>query len=1028
MTSTHDFTTGTQGAGESNFSGKEWNRIEKPLDDFDTNVAKALNGTVDVIMRNRNIENESNDVYKVYGEMLYLYARDFLVKKGQLQQFENLKTEKEKDKKKKKGAELKKADIIRMENSRQTIEKNIQKVLEVINSDRDYIMPSEMSRSARNTLPMELIGIAMIATINYILKNDKKYFSSTTTKTDSGFVLEVLTGGMKFLNSIKNLVGNSFLESKTMDISPTFVNDLSDKLDLLKKKVNFNVVEVNNRAPHLFVWSQFDSIVPNSGFKPYDHQVGILEILHSSLEKCNAGQSHGSVTVVRTPTGSGKTTTCGAIGNLINQFNKYHKLDEKNKKMFICCCSNHEVLIQAGNQLFNAKVPLAKAYINEKGRLAFDYNWNFKREDCCAFICSPNACHKLLEKYQNSILFFDEPTVGADTKTEMAYENVSSIMNIPRDVIFVSATMPDEIPSWILEIYRNRHGVTPNKAILNSDKIHVACELKTFDNKIILPYMKCTNKEELATVIRNIRKNTFLIRQFSSDAVIHMWKNLTKLNVKSLVNVDEEFRKIENFNPNAIKEIALKMLMALMDTDDATIKKFCSEEIKTNDVQLSTPKKKNNIVDGIEFLSEEDEGEGPTLDGKTDFSKLGTYDAFKYPAQGLIAHPNPVQYATQIFSKLIEMTKHEITSTTRFLKNHESAVADWQKCINKLASKIDDEGKVRITSKKKGNSDERITKEDTLRSHDEMKEIRPLLKFPYKVQINTIEHLRYFAKKNSCFDGTVRVGLDAEYILTNCTNVPEDIAILLCCGIGIYSPDLPRSYSSIVMDYAAKGELSFLVSDCSIAYGTNFPFNSVFVTKDFSDMYNSLNTVYQLISRAGRVNRSYRATAYVDSSCAEKILNSTFETDNEYNVEANNMSSIYGELLQEIRRKDEEEIANLEKKRLDDEKRRQDEEKKLQEILEEQRKKQEMENELIKEKTRVELSEKEKLEELRKRRENIGAKTVKLSDVINRSTNKKESSSTGYIAKPFGKFEKNDGNTKKIFGNKMDKIRKMTEK
>jgi hypothetical protein len=63
---------------------------------------------------------------------------------------------------------------------------------------------------------------------------------------------------------------------------------------------------------------------------------------------------------------------------------------------------------------------------------------------------------------------------------------------------------------------------------------------------------------------------------------------------------------------------------------------------------------------------------------------------------------------------------------------------------------------------------------------------------------------------------------------------------------------------------------------CFILYlGTNFPFSNVFIDPDFAET-SSLNTIYQLIGRAGRVGKSFTAKVGVNVCacvCVSMYLN-----------------------------------------------------------------------------------------------------------------------------------------------------------
>merc|ERR1712167_503104 len=90
-------------------------------------------------------------------------------------------------------------------------------------------------------------------------------------------------------------------------------------------------------------------------------------------------------------------------------------------------------------------------------------------------------------------------------------------------------------------------------------------------------------------------------------------------------------------------------------------------------------------------------------------------------------------------------------------------------------------------------------------------------------------------------------------------NVTNEIKTLLNCGIGIYSTNpklkLPKNYRDYILELASSSQLAFIISDSSISYGTNLPFNNVIITSDLAKIH-SINTIFQIMGRAGRLGIS----------------------------------------------------------------------------------------------------------------------------------------------------------------------------
>ena len=270
------------------------------------------------------------------------------------------------------------------------------------------------------------------------------------------------------------------------------------------------------------------------------------------------------------------------------------------------------------------------------------------------------------------------------------------------------------------------------------------------------------------------------------------------------------------------------------------------------------------------------------------------------------------------------------------------------------------------------------SKEDRSRNEESLQLSKPSIKIS-GYQINTIEHIRKYAlnTKNAIDKKALRSELDVTEIMTTAMDVPDEIRILLACGVGIVGI-YGGKYAQIVQTLMEEGRLAYIVADSSIAYGTNVPINIVVVTKDFSDNH-SINTIYQLISRAGRVGRSWMAEAFIDSTCADKMIHSIWTNDTALNVELVNLEALHKDIIDNCFDVDKALLQYLAEKKALEEK---------EELIKQEKIKKEQEELLkIKEQERIKLEqERAKLEELKLRRSGNGGNsrnTVQISNIVN---------------------------------------------
>jgi hypothetical protein len=124
--------------------------------------------------------------------------------------------------------------------------------------------------------------------------------------------------------------------------------------------------------------------------------------------------------------------------------------------------------------------------------------------------------------------------------------------------------------------------------------------------------------------------------------------------------------------------------------------------------------------------------------------------------------------------------------------------------------------------------------------------------------------------------------------------VSESLRVLLACGVAVIGAVSSPVYNRFASRLFTEGKLAFAVSDVGIAYGTNVPLNRIIATKDFTDTY-SINTIYQLIARAGRVGKSWIAEAFIDAECAKKVVESIKTTSVSFDVETANLNKLHEE-------------------------------------------------------------------------------------------------------------------------------------
>ena len=187
-----------------------------------------------------------------------------------------------------------------------------------------------------------------------------------------------------------------------------------------------------------------------------------------------------------------------------------------------------------------------------------------------------------------------------------------------------------------------------------------------------------------------------------------------------------------------------------------------------------------------------------------------------------------------------------------------------------------------------------------------MCDIKPSLLFPDECQINTKPHFtKYISQKKYMRNNNPLIKFRIPNSLNNFNNInindlhiTDNTKLQLLAGVCCYIPpdttDIDADYLDTALDLTSQKKIETLIADNSICYGTDYPIGGVIITKEFSDKH-SLNTIYQLMSRAGRGRKSNNAEIYIDNSCAMQILE-TVRQGTVISIEVDNMVKTFNNI------------------------------------------------------------------------------------------------------------------------------------
>lgn len=644
-------------------------------------------------------------------------------------------------------------------------------------------------------------------------------------------------------------------------ISKQCLIDGEEVLERLKAKARFLYEELLTVYPRLVFNNIYSDLYHESIIQPYPDQKRIMDVL--STDKFLA--------FYNTVPGSGKTTAVvGVVSRAmlelvaiqrdvsqvkqekaeLNKGRKYklrkrHQPKKSTKgdgnRTTVFVCTNMLVREQVGRDAYNMDIPFAVA-----ANMTYREHFNARSRDVALVISDLESAVSMVEKFTDPVLFIDEPTIAAETDHNINNKIMEVMTYAPRQTILSSATMPriEELPT-LCEMFKHRHKGA-EVVHITSRRIGIGCHA-VHEGITTTPFQQCTDKLSLERTIKNLNQNPFLFRFLSIEVVVTLRERMSTFNL--------QFPTFAAIFPNPASITHQKIADHCMDLLDIIKDQATPEQILEICKPLTVRKYR-----------------------PFQLKTLLTTDAHQHMQGTLYAALDPLEKALEL-SKLFLA---DLPSIHTMLKE-----------FNKLNE---------LYLKEKA-SIEKNVKNDDKRSQQLQALQVPSLHIPSKYIPNTLEHFKKYAPQGTKYDPKALQTPPLTSLIPQDLDVPDEVIMLLYLGIGVYSPrskilnperkeGIDTRYTEKVVELCSSGYISFLFADRSIVYGTNFPFSNVFIDPAFAET-SSLNTLYQLIGRAGRVGRSYMAKVFlIDKKITDRIVSFSEE-----NIEATNLEIAMNRIL-----------------------------------------------------------------------------------------------------------------------------------
>lgn len=617
-----------------------------------------------------------------------------------------------------------------------------------------------------------------------------------------------------------------------LEVDMLSLEDLDNYLNILRETISFDGLEFVKRSPEFMYEKNKLSIFKI--FEPIIHQ--------SQQELIDVLRNEHFFVWYRAMVGSGKSTMTVPLIHFVNS--------EPRHTILIYACALEQVRFHISRLAMNTmfRTSKEKTKFNQHARIlkqkTVDVNglaiasWDesknsicLKRSENCPddkwiriIVCDFESAEFLLSKHHQQqipscfaslssapdyILFVDEPNVFMEKGPEFKQNKLwkSLITLSPVRTIMCSATLPP------LEQHPCHKLIPSDRFVKEIVSLDVSigvdlCQFQHLETKQIFPHDIDIRDTKL--VYQMLHREPFIRRFYSADYLLKVTSILPENRVK---DIKQKFSSGQNM----IHSCYMQSILDNLDLLPSDLYHMNGEEL----IPISRI---------VQFIINEKQ---TTMKGE--------------PILLVCEDPIPfaMEFATQLTGfdrvSLLDKCNRIISKFIKIKKTMGKQKRDTQHSLSMVNLK-----KVSRTNR------EQLLEQIEFSKYDDMEDSDRSLFFDFDPEwrldpssLLPIEHM--ILDEDDC-------------------SVNNIFRVLLLSGIGIFSPSnsvfnqpSSRGYTKHVMSWMRSNSLSLIICDPSIAYGTNIPVNHVFIDNHFTD-HHSIETLYQLMGRVGRVGKSYKGS------------------------------------------------------------------------------------------------------------------------------------------------------------------------
>jgi len=452
---------------------------------------------------------------------------------------------------------------------------------------------------------------------------------------------------------------------------------------------------------------------------------------------------------------------------------------------------------------------------------------------------------RAFNKLEDMILYWDEPTITLDYETHPYHELLSKNwqQNEIPNVVLSSATLPrQEELEEMISGFSAKFNTTNVDSVVSHDCSKTIPILDT-DGYIILPHLVYEDYDKVKSSVNHLKKYKTLLRHFDVRAVTEFIVYVNKkIDIKSRYKIDEYFDSIEDITVMSIKEYYLKLLTAIKKSYTEVFQYFKGKrqplypkpiKITTNDAYTLT--------------------DGPTIYLANDIEKIGKFCLLtaKIPSVMLDAiledmgFNEGVRIEMEKIQKDLEKASDAAAEEDRGQSKGSAEIRKTRE-ISKKSGSVKDNNQTaqRLLQKYEGmrTSLKRIQLglkfiPNTVEHLKEWQHSEAITAFKSDIDDTIVEKIMLL-DIDANWKVLLLMGIAVFVDVKRLTN---DLGQVKKCM---------KDYVSIMKELAEKQKLYLIIASSDYIYGTNYQFCHGYIGKDLGDM--SQEKMIQAIGRVGR--------------------------------------------------------------------------------------------------------------------------------------------------------------------------------